>query len=83
MREIYPEKGVRTMQNHPTLGDSLFAKEMLRVIDESIGLSAGPPSRQESFIDRMRRTLAAFLRKTADRVETQSSCNQVLVDCQS
>lgn len=71
------------MQNHPILGDPLFAKEMLRVIDESIGLSPGPPSPQESLIDRMRRAFAAFLRKAADRVEAQSHCKQVLVDCQS
>lgn len=70
------------MQNHPITGDPLFAKEMLKTIDNGFGLSAGPPPRRESLIGRLRGATAAGLRKAADRVEARPP-NPALVDCKS
>lgn len=71
------------MQDHPVLGNPLFVREILAIIDEKVGFSAGEPPQRDSLVARARRATANALRRAADRVEARSPNSPDLVNCEN
>jgi hypothetical protein len=70
------------MQNHPAAGDPRFAAEFLDTIIQNVGPSPEPPSRRRHPIRRLRQSVAAAMRKAADRIEARPARQPTLSDCE-